>query len=391
MAGPELELEFPLRWYQEGAVRFVAPLFEETDVGEPKSPSKIPVFYNPFSKPSRDMTILAVEAMGLKSVLAAEPLAGCGVRGIRLLKETTCVEGVFLNDINSQAVKVIEYNARHNLVVDRVRIFHLEASIFLTQHSLPEKRFQYVDIDPVGSPSRFVENGLRACATGGLLGVSATDLAPLVGRHPTTCLRKYDAQSFASDFSKELALRILAGYVVRAGMPVNIAAKPVLSFYHRHFVRVFLRVERGRGRCMRLLKGLGWVQYCRRCRDLKTLPIHEMPERVCGLCGGKTSVAGPLWIGPLHDRNFTQSAHSRSARYPETAKILDKIVEEVDAVGFYTVPSLARMSNKPPPPPSKLVEKLRQAGFQASHTHIDPEGVKTDATPREIMASLKDM
>jgi len=380
----EIDLGFPCKWYDEGEARFLAPIFEATSVGEPKSPAKTPVFYNPYSKLSRDLTVLLLDSLGVHGIIAAEPLGGCGVRGIRLLLETSTVKTVHLNDINTNAVKVMAINTRVNNVADRVEITHGDANIFLAVRSQPEHRFDYVDIDPVGSPSRFIENGLRACRTGGFIGVSATDLASLVGRHPAACLKKYDSLTFSCDFAKEIALRILAGYVVRAGMPSNVAATPRLSIYHRHFIRVFLSVERGRGRCLRLLERLGWLQYCHACLTVRTYGLDEPAGRICPICGRPASIAGPLWLGPLHDQRIISQMGSRDVKYQEAGRLIKKVAEEIETPGFFTVRTLAKRLGLPPVSPQRLVDALRDRRYKASLTHVDPEGFKTDASYEEI-------
>ncbi|MEM1944750.1 MAG: tRNA (guanine(26)-N(2))-dimethyltransferase [Nitrososphaerota archaeon] len=391
MDSPEIELGFSHRWYEEGRARFIAPIFEATSAGEPRSPTKTPVFYNPYSKLSRDLTILVLNSMGEGGLVAAEPLAGCGVRGIRLLLETSTVRLVHLNDINSDAVRIMTMNSHFNKVSDRVRITHGDANIFLAENSPHDRRFHYVDIDPVGSPSRFIENGLRACRSGGLIGVSATDLAPLVGRHPSTCLRKYDAVSFVSEFSKELALRILAGFIVRRGLPLNIAAIPKLAIYHRHFIRVFLLVERGRGKCLRLLKEMGWLQYCRTCLKVRNYSIAEPVERLCGKCGKLTDLAGPLWLGTLHDPALVASMKANSREYPHAGRILAKVLDEVNLPAFISVGTLASRLHLKPVSPKRLVEALRERGYQASLTHVSPDGVKTNAPLEELREVIADL
>ncbi|MEM2581046.1 MAG: hypothetical protein QW077_07410, partial [Candidatus Caldarchaeum sp.] len=68
------ELGFRVRWYVEGRARFVAPVFPTTGQGEPTAPTKSPVFYNPFSSLSRDLTVLLARVFDREAVVA-EPLA----------------------------------------------------------------------------------------------------------------------------------------------------------------------------------------------------------------------------------------------------------------------------------------------------------------------------
>ncbi len=381
------ELGFRVRWYVEGRARFVAPVFPTTEQGEPTAPTKSPVFYNPFSSLSRDLTVLLARVFDREAVVA-EPLAGSGVRAIRLLLETSNVSKAVLNDINPNAVKVMKLNAEHNNVLDRVEVHQGDAAVFLTAHSNPGTRFYYVDVDPVGPPARFVENSLRACETGGYLGVSATDLASLVGNHPKTCLRKYGVLAGKSFFAKEAALRLLASHVILRGCSLNIAPSPILSVYHRHFVRVFFKVLRGRSKCISLLKNVGWIQACSSLH-ISQHPITSPPGATCSTCGGKASVIGPAWLGPLHDTATVEKMVEQAGEYPDALKTLRKIVEEVDVVGFYPVDQLARVAGGKPPSPLNLVTALRELGYSASITHVDPTAVKTNAPPNELLRLAK--
>jgi len=379
-------LGFEARWYEEGKARFIAPVFPTTEQGEPVAPRKAPVFFNPFSALSRDLTVLLVRAFD-RRVKTAEPLAGSGVRSIRLLLETSNVEHAYLNDINPKAVKVIRLNSQLNGVTDKVEVSEGDAAVFLASHITPDERFYYVDVDPVGPPVKFVEDSLRACETGGYLGVSATDLASLVGKHPRTCLRKYGLISVRSFFAKESALRLLSSFVILRGMSLNIAAEPVLSIYHRHFIRVFFRTVRSTSRCNFLQQKLGWIQACSNLH----MAVQEMsspPSKTCLTCGGKASIIGPAWLGPLHSRELVEKMLVHSDEYPTARKTLTKAVEEVDVVGFYPVDQIARMGKTKPPSPTQLIERLRQHGYKASTTHIDPTGVKTDAPIDEILRLL---
>ena len=380
------------RWYQEGQVRFLAPDFPATKTGEPIAPTRIPVFYNPFSKPSRDMTILLVTSFFDKQVTAAEPLAGSGVRGIRLLKETDKVKEAYLNDLNPNAYKVIKINAEVNGVADRVVASNQEAGIFLTRHGEARYRFEYVDVDPVGSPSRFIENSIRACEHLGVVGASATDLAALTGVKPKPCMRKYDTIPAHTPFSKELAIRIMMGFLARAAARLNVGITPLLSFYHRHFIRIFAQVRRGRSRALESIQNLGWVTYCSNCISIESTSLADVPGRVCRVCGGRVAIAGPLWMKHLSDNNLALRMLEKAGEYKEASRILNRIVDEdTSLVGYYPIPLLSRHVKRSPPSPKLVVEKLRECGYNASTTHVDPNAVKTNAPPgdiKQILASL---
>ncbi|MDJ0271982.1 MAG: hypothetical protein QXN23_01975 [Candidatus Caldarchaeum sp.] len=376
-------LDFPAKWYREGRVEFVAPVFPTTKVGEPAAPTRSPVFYNPYSALSRDLTVVLARTFG-EEVVAAEPLAGSGVRAIRLLVETTTVARVLMNDINPNAVKVMRLNAEWNSVAERCEVFEGDAAVFLTRLSGWRDRVQYVDVDPVGAPVKFVENSLRAVANGGYIGVSATDLAPLVGNHPETCFRKYGLFSGKTFFAKEAAIRLLASFVIMRGASLNIAATPVLSVQHRHFVRVFFHVLRGRSRVIKLLEKMGWIKACK-CLHSETHPLHDFPAKICPRCGGEAAVVGPAWLGPLHSGELVEKMLSQSNDLPKARKILERISGEVDVVGYYPVDRIAHVNGSTPRSPIVLVASLRSMGYRASLTHVDPTAVKTDAPLEDVL------
>ncbi|MEM0440000.1 MAG: tRNA (guanine(26)-N(2))-dimethyltransferase [Candidatus Caldarchaeum sp.] len=376
------EFGFPIKWYSEGRVKFLAPAFPTTPIGEPAAPRKWPVFYNPFSSLSRDLTVVLARTFN-RGVVVAEPLGGSGVRSIRLLVETDTVSKALINDINPNAVKTAKHNAEINGVIDRCDFYEGDAAVLLSELAAKEKRVDYVDVDPVGSPVKFLENSLRAVKNDGFIGVSATDVSTLVGNKPSACLRKYGLLVGKNFFAKETGVRVLAGNVILRAAANNIAAKPVLSVYHRHFIRIFFHVTRRRSKTIKLVEQLGWILACT-CLYHSQHPALTLPNPTCPKCGKQMSVSGPAWTGPLHEPEIVDKMLKNSDDLTHAAKILSTIAEEIDTVGFYPVDRIAQVAKTHPPSPLKLVQKLRQSGYLASQTHIDPTAVKTNAPIEKI-------
>ena len=67
-----------------------------------KLSKSMPVFYNPEMEKQRNLTVCALsvfqKAAG-KQLVVCDPLAGSGVRGIRIKKEVEGIEKVFFNDV----------------------------------------------------------------------------------------------------------------------------------------------------------------------------------------------------------------------------------------------------------------------------------------------------
>ena len=147
---------FPTETITEGKVKVVVPkLSAYMKKPSDYAPSKAPVFYNPAMELNRDFAVLALQThqklLG-REMSVSEPLTGCGLRGARFAVEVEGVRKVVVNDIKPEAAEVAGFNAKLNGVEDRVEVANEDANLFLSRHAAPRKRFDYVDIDPFGSP-----------------------------------------------------------------------------------------------------------------------------------------------------------------------------------------------------------------------------------------------
>lgn len=68
-------------------------------------------------------------------------------------------------------------------------------------------RFDAIDLDPYGCPSAFLDAAVQSVSEGGLLLITATDMAILAGNTPETCYLKYGAVSLKSKSCHEMASR----------------------------------------------------------------------------------------------------------------------------------------------------------------------------------------
>lgn len=67
-----------------------------------------------------------------------------------------------------------------------------------------DKRFNAIDLDPYGCPSKFLDGAVQSIEDGGLLLVTATDMAVLAGNTPESCYLKYGAISLKSKACHEM-------------------------------------------------------------------------------------------------------------------------------------------------------------------------------------------
>lgn len=64
-----------------------------------------------------------------------------------------------------------------------------------------------IDLDPYGCPSVFLDAAVQSVQEGGLLLVTATDMAVLAGNTPETCYVKYGAISLKTKCCHEMVSR----------------------------------------------------------------------------------------------------------------------------------------------------------------------------------------
>ncbi|MEM3342526.1 MAG: hypothetical protein QW728_07525, partial [Thermoplasmata archaeon] len=104
--------------------------------------------------------------------------------------------------------------------------------------------FDFIDIDPFGSPVPFAEHAICAARKEGIIAVTATDTSSLAGAYPAVCMRRYWSIPTSGYNKHEMALRILIWRMVLAAASYDIGLFPVFSLSSDHFVRVFLKVKK---------------------------------------------------------------------------------------------------------------------------------------------------
>ncbi|MCK4475020.1 tRNA (guanine-N1)-methyltransferase, partial [Candidatus Bathyarchaeota archaeon] len=164
-------LDFPTETVKEGKVEvFVPKLAAFVKSPSDYAPSKAPVFYNPVMELNRDIAVLALQSYQRvvnREISVCEPLAGCGVRGIRFAVEVEGVKKVVINDINEKAFQLATSNVRMKELSERVLVESEDANFLLGSYGAPHKRFDGIDIDPFGSPVAYLDSGIRALRNGG--------------------------------------------------------------------------------------------------------------------------------------------------------------------------------------------------------------------------------
>ena len=363
-------------------------------------PAKAPVFYNPLMEMNRDIAVLALRVYQKrtgKKLRICDPFAGCGVRGLRFAREVKQIGSVTLNDIKLEAVKMTQFNIELNELSSLVTVKNHDANIFLSKNSSPEKRYDVIDIDPYGSPTPFLDSAVRSLKNGGLIALTATDMAVLCGVKELVCIRKYFGKSLRTEYSHELAIRLLINALVFSAGRHNLGVNILFSHHTGHYVRVYAQILCGKLKANVSIKKLGYIYHCFNCLNRKwSFDIPTLIEGKCDVCNRKMRVAGPLWLGKLVDREFCAEmiTELKKDEHVRTRKSLSKLLHIIGREAgtlptYYVIDKVCKKIKSNVPAKQKVIENILDEGYNAVSTHFNPIGIKTNANIGIVEKGIK--
>ncbi|MCI4334258.1 MAG: hypothetical protein L3K04_01290 [Thermoplasmata archaeon] len=334
---------------------------------------RAPVFYNPAMRIDRDVGVSVLTAWGKlhpPPQRAWEMLSATGVRGLRLLVESGAFSGLDSTEAHPEAHEVLQSNcARY---ADRgARAFRADA-----REGGPAGPYDYVDLDPYGSPLLFLPAAMTALERGGLLGVTATDLMVLAGPQRKVCERRYGARPVRGWLGPEGGLRILLATLTSAARERGLGLRPILAYVLGHHLRVYGELAPSNS-------------------PLRP-PVGEYPPAADdGPPLGAPGPYGPMWTGPLFERSFVESLEvpigvSDPARL---GQLLGRWREEsaVDVPFAYEANRLAgELGLASPPPLAELLAELRSRGYGAARSHLTGSAFRTTAPRTEVTAAARE-
>ncbi|EDW04217.1 probable tRNA (guanine(26)-N(2))-dimethyltransferase [Drosophila grimshawi] len=349
-----------------------------------------------------------------------EALAATGLRSIRYAQEIAGVRQIIANDLSRQAVESINTNMEHNKVAHLIESSHADAMTLMYLSTAPQKRFDVVDLDPYGCPNRFLDGALQCLTDGGLLLVTATDMAVLAGNAPESCYVKYGSVPLRMKCCHEMALRILLNCIATHANRHGKYIEPLLSISADFYVRIFLRVYSGQAQCKLSMSKQSWLYQCTGCETFTLQPLGtvrsksaEQPHLLkfglptgpavnsrCEHCSHRHHLGGPIWSAPIHQTSFVQQLLEavQSSTSPLNALgtqrrivgVLSMVQEELpDVPLYYTPDKLCCVLKLEIVPMLKMRSALLHAGYRVSYSHANKNSLKTDAPPAVLWDLLR--
>ena len=332
-----------MKKFQEGKAIFKANLS-----GKDKGPGKAKgVFYNPAMRLSRDLHVAFAKQFDFSGIML-DGLAASGIRGIRLNLEA----GVNIEfcDSSRMATETIAGNLEMNGIKSKIYNERVE-------DLLQDRKYDWIDVDPFGTPAPYLEAALKGLNDGGILGVAATDTAVLCGAKPSICMKRYGAVSMRRVAAKEVGVRILLSMIHNIASGMGKGIEPLLCYSEGHHLRVFVRLGERKDVILK------WIT--------KDMRIVDREEKDAG---------GPLWV-----RKIIKAELIPESQDGVLGKLLETLREEANGPpGLHDINNIAKAAGIGQTPQRiKIVESIRKLGSFASSSVFSSLGIKTDA-PEDI-------
>ena len=358
-------------WQQEGKATF--------QVGD--------AFYNPRSKYVRDLGILAatIYRQDRGSLRVLDALAGCGVRSLRYYQESNA-DYLYINEGNPQLNSLLQQNLKRAIAPDNYQITHQDAHRVFFRCYQHRDYYDLVDVDCFGSAVPYLNSMLWATKIGGLMYLTSTDGRTITGHPPEKTVQTYNAIARSHPAIQEQALRILIGATQQQAATKNLGVEPIFSLFTGQTYRVMLRlVSKPRINT----NNYGFLSYCRGCGNYQTFDWRKL-DRVGCVCDRPTvTVSGAMWLGKLHDPQQLQrfTALAQKLNWQKIAELLNLMQGEIDFPPyFYTLREIGSRGKLDLPKRSHLIAALQDKGYRAAPTHIEPQGIKTNARMEDVIA-----
>ena len=394
------------REYTEGRTTFLSADVEHYSGNKKQISASLPVFYNPRMQLNRDISVLFLAGYleSNKIRLMCEPLTGSGVRTLRYLNECTGDFSAIMFDTNPTAVETTTKNVKRLGFEKRAKVLKGDAKLLLMTESR-DVRFEYVDVDPFGTPAPYLNASIQSINPNrGLLALTATDMPVLCGAYPKVAMRRYGGFSIRAPFVHELAIRLLEAIAFRIAGLNDCSITPVAVLSTDHYVRTWINVKADRKKSNRQSDNLGVIRYCQGCMKTQTIPLQAKHEPIDFEhdnkdCKGPVREAGPLWIGNLYDSRLLKKTISvfnkddTSIYHKRVPRILEEMSEECDLMEYPYIDlhALCDLYNLTPPKNRDVIEYLRNAGHRVARTHFKPTAIRTDATITDVKSAISEL
>ncbi|KAI0831385.1 N2,N2-dimethylguanosine tRNA methyltransferase [Trametes gibbosa] len=365
-----------------------------------------------------------------------EALSATGLRSIRYAHEIPSVKYVIANDLSAAAVEAMRRNielndlhekevpmaegkpklrpAKHSRRAEATRrMLTACGSALMYNHRSERSRVDVVDLDPYGTAAPFIDGAVQCVNDGGLLCVTCTDMSVLATtNYPEKCFSNYGGAPVKAEYCHEAALRLVLHTLSTSAARYGRYVQPLLSLSIDFYVRLFVRVYTSPIEVKKAFSKTALYHVCSGCQSFYEQPLGRVTEQTsakgnvslhfkvhagppvserCPECNSALHVAGPMWSGPIHDREFISDVLSHveanEDKYGTSARMKGMLTvakEELDTPFFFTPSKVASHFHCVCPSLDETASALLHAGHKVSRSHACAGSLKTSATYADI-------
>lgn len=387
------------------------------------TPKQDEVFYNPIQQFNRDLSIMVIKAYDeirhekiqaikkksknkrtkLNGLKILESLAASGLRSCRYGLEIPEAGKIVANDMLAEAVKSINKNVEYNKLTDKVVANQGDAIKFMGS---TDEKFHIVDLDPYGTAAPFIDSAIQCLEDDGMLLVTCTDAGVLAGSgYPEKCFALYGGNNFGNAYvngesNHEVGIRLILNLIASTAAKYKKTIEPMLSLSIDYYFRVFVKVKTSPINVKNHASETMLTYGCNGCGHKIVQPLgmknntkFQYPKLQgpissnCQYCGTSYNVAGPMYAGNLHNREFIDKVlkineSSDKEIYVTHERIKGMLTlasnELDDAPFFFNLNQLCSIFKSPPISIEQYTKAVGNLGYKVSLTHAKKNCVKTN-------------
>lgn len=387
------------------------------------TPKQDEVFYNPIQQFNRDLSIMAIKAYDeirhekiqaikkksknkrtkLNGLKILESLAASGLRSCRYGLEIPEAGKIVANDMLAEAVKSINKNVEYNKLTDKVVANQGDAIKFMGS---TDEKFHIVDLNPYGTAAPFIDSAIQCLEDDGMLLVTCTDAGVLAGSgYPEKCFALYGGNNFGNAYvngesNHEVGIRLILNLIASTAAKYKKTIEPMLSLSIDYYFRVFVKVKTSPINVKNHASETMLTYGCNGCGHKIVQPLgmknntkFQYPKLQgpissnCQYCGTSYNVAGPMYAGNLHNREFIDKVlkineSSDKEIYVTNERIKGMLTlasnELDDAPFFFNLNQLCSIFKSPPISIEQYTKAVGNLGYKVSLTHAKKNCVKTN-------------
>ena len=319
-------------------------------------------------------------------------MAGCGIRALRYGLEAAAGQ-VWANDADADRLPLLQAN----LQVLPGQGCQLETSARTAQHLLADclmqqRRFALLDLDAFGCPTSLVPLALEALAFDGVLYLASTDGRSPTGHDRPAAIRSLGAAARAHPASWELALRLQIAVVAKVAWAMGRGIRPLFCFSEGRTFRTAIQLRRRPE--PKEEQQLGLHAYCHRCAEQQQQSLLHLRQWSACACtdAPPLAISGPLWVGPLQHPPTLDAMGQAAAELPPgsispaSLRLLAKLRADSGLpLSCWPLSELGRRLGGGPPALDRLLEALRQEGYQADRSAVMAGQFRSNAPFQRVL------